>query len=72
MVTETRGNMAWMEDQVGFCVCEKELCLSGAVARFFEREAFSPMARLEVFFLLLLQIGFFRVCHGLLPESSSL
>ena len=38
MVAEAGGNMAWMEDQVGFCVCEKELCLSGTVAGFFERE----------------------------------
>jgi hypothetical protein len=44
MVAEAGGNMACMEDQVVFCVCEKELCLSGMVAGFFERELFPHLS----------------------------
>ena len=39
MVAEARGDMACMEDQVVFCVCVKELCLSGTLAVFFESKA---------------------------------
>ena len=42
MVAEAGGNMACMEGQVLFCVCEKELSLSGTVAGFFERELSPP------------------------------
>jgi hypothetical protein len=48
MVAEVGGNMACMEDQVVFCVCEKELCLSGTVAGFFERELFPPSLSLSL------------------------
>ena len=42
MVAEAGGNMACMGGQVLFCVCEKELSLSGTVAGFFERELSPP------------------------------
>lgn len=40
MIAKARGNMACMEDHVVFCVCVKELCLSGTLVGFFEKELF--------------------------------
>jgi hypothetical protein len=37
-----------MEDQVVYCVCVKELGLSGTVAGFFERELFPPSLHLSI------------------------